>query len=323
MPMDEKDLLHGILGVSVNDPKSDTECNLECMNGGVCVPGPKDLDRFANSVKNVAHLNQMYADDQFAHCACPDGWIGLTCENKLEVCGDDQHFCLHGSTCISDTGSVDQGYGCDCSQADDSIDGDSKTHIFTGDSCQYVDTDICTIGDEYPGRPLYFCVNGGRCNGKVTADKPDPGCTCPNGYTGPSCEVKLSMGARGLGLIAGLLVALVVVLAVVATYIRKLLLRGRKNADVSIPATVDIDVPATKTTLSPRRRRKNGFGKSARRKQPSVSFSNEGRVDENEGVMKDCSLDDDESPYENDHEMVDFSSADDDVDIKIRGTHFV
>lgn len=186
------------------------------------------------------------------------------------------------------------------------------------------DTDICTIGDEYHGRPLYFCLNGGRCNNKVTSDKPDPGCTCPDNYTGHNCELKILIGPKGLGLIAGLLVALVGVLVFVANYIRKLLLKGRKNTDLA-GATIDNNVAAMKTTLNPRRHRKAGFGKSARRKsQPSFSSNDEG-VRENEGVMKDCSLDDDESPYVHNQEMVEFSSQadEDEIDIKLRGTHFV
>jgi len=97
--------------------------------------------------------------------------------------------------------------------------GTVERPVFAGNSCQYIDMDVCTIGDEYLGRPLYFCVNGGSCNAKVTADMPDPICTCPNGYTGLSCEINVGIDAKRLVLITGVLLALVGVLALVANYI--------------------------------------------------------------------------------------------------------
>mmetsp|Transcript_6323 Transcript_6323/g.9736 ORF Transcript_6323/g.9736 Transcript_6323/m.9736 type:complete len:119 (-) Transcript_6323:558-914(-) len=82
-----------------------------------------------NTITSIAHLNQTYGDDQFVYCACTSGWIGLTCENKVEVCGNNEHFCLHGSKCISDVGTGDRGYSCDCSQVDDKIGNSRKTRF--------------------------------------------------------------------------------------------------------------------------------------------------------------------------------------------------
>lgn len=345
-------MMDGMAPINYQDERSDSlatngnpfiDCNLKCMNGGVCVQGAKDLGVFQDSIKDVAHLNQTYAEDEFAHCACSSGWIGLTCENKVEVCGDIQHFCLHGSKCISDT-NADRGYSCDCSQANDSIGDDSKTHVFGGDSCQYADMDICTIGSEYLGQPLYFCVNGGSCNARVMEDEPDPGCTCPDNYIGPHCEVNAavdknrasSSDVMKLSLIAGLLVALLGILAFVASYTRSLIFTGRKNGTAT---TGNADIPTTRTPFSPRRRRKAGFGKSKNQKSsvsdttdvpPSSTFADDvdttasgWRVEENEGVMKDCSLDD-ESPYGNNKNSVEFLSQDDDcVGNKVRGSQFV
>lgn len=282
-----------------NGGNSLIDCNLKCRNGGTCVQGAKDLEFLHDTIRDVAHLNQTHAEDQFAHCACTSGWIGLTCENKLEVCGEDQHFCLHGSKCIPDT-NVDQGYSCDCSQADDITGDNNKIHVFAGDSCQYTDTDICTIGDEYPGQPLYFCVHGGSCNDWVIGNVADPGCTCPDNYTGPHCEVNIAIGKKrasaskikNVVMIAGTLSALVVVLACAANYIR-----SRMNGR-DAPITTDNDVTVTGMIFSPRRRRRAGFGRSANRKSsisvtglPSSSCDADpiplGPVDENDGILND------------------------------------
>lgn len=111
--------------------------------------------------------------------------FGLECEHKAEVCGADEHLCLHGSKCVKNN----QQHGCDCSQADETL-GVTNTSLFAGDSCQHPATDICTYGNNVPGRPLYFCTNQGTCNDYVSPSDPNPGCTCPPDWTGPHCEMR-------------------------------------------------------------------------------------------------------------------------------------
>jgi hypothetical protein len=340
LPVDPRDLPN-YYDDSANDFADDgnslIDCDLKCMNGSVCVQGFQDLGFLHDTVKNVAHLNQPHAEDQFAHCACTDGWIGPSCENKWEVCGDDQHFCIHGSKCIPSI-NFDRGYSCDCSKADDTIGDNNEVPIFVGDSCQYTDIDICTIGDEYPGQPLYFCVNGGSCNDWVMGDEPDPGCTCSDTFTGPHCEVYVAIGEKrasasesnNVGVIAGAgtLLVLIGVLALVARYARSKL--TGKNRGIT---SSNDGVPDTGTPFSPRRRRKAGFGGSPNQKS-SVSVTDEPsssrdadvdpiaprRVDENDGVMNNR-IENEVVPYGDSLILVENISLDDGS--KLQGSHFV
>merc|ERR1712226_1342710 len=40
------------------------------------------------------------------------------------------------------------------------------------------------------GKPLSFCVNGGSCLKEVTSEEEHAGCTCPEDWIGPHCELK-------------------------------------------------------------------------------------------------------------------------------------
>merc|ERR1711933_602040 len=40
-----------------------------------------------------------------------------------------------------------------------------------------------------PGKPLSFCVNGGRCLKEVTNKDDHAGCDCPANWNGPHCEL--------------------------------------------------------------------------------------------------------------------------------------
>jgi hypothetical protein len=252
------------------EDEDDFECNLQCENGGVCASGAKELGSLHDVVSDVSHLNQTFDDEHFAHCVCTEGFVGLTCQHKLEVCGDEEHVCLHGSTCVEHENGK---HTCDCSQADEIV-GKNDKPIFAGDSCQYTGTDICTIGEDYPGKPLYFCVNGGSCKAQVAASLPDPGCTCPDGYTGPHCEQRLQAKASsskaqssnsGAGLIIGVTVAAVVAIAI-AMVVRFVMTRP----------SPENDHPGTKGTGTPfprRRRRKAGYGGGSNLAPPNRNSS--------------------------------------------------
>lgn len=250
-----------------NDAKDDDgdesalECNLVCENDGVCAEGAKDLGSLHDTISDVSHLNQTFHSEHFTHCICPDGFIGLTCQHKLEICGKGDHVCLHGSTCVE---GDNEKYTCDCSKADEIVGPNTKP-VFAGDSCQYTGTDICTIGDGSPGKPLYFCVNGGTCKAQVTPDQPDPGCTCPENYSGPHCEQRVvtfasststSSGNSG-GLIAGVTVAVVAVVLLAIVVGVRLARKGGRGASPE-----QFISPHDGTPFPRRRRRKAGYGGS-------------------------------------------------------------
>jgi len=230
-------------------------CHLNCMNGGICANGAKDLGLLHDKIADVSHLNQTYDEDSFAHCVCPEGWVGLTCEHRLEICGDDEHVCLHGSTCIVDENG---NHACDCSQADELV-GENDKPLFAGDSCQYTGTDICTIGEDYPGKPLFFCVNGGRCNAQVSGGQPDPGCSCPSGFSGPHCEESVyasasatrQNGSNVIGMSVGIAVGALVGVLMAFVVGSRVVRRGSKSAIVS-------DNSSSGTPFPRRRRRRAG-----------------------------------------------------------------
>jgi len=158
------------------------ECKLQCLNGGKCRTGAKDLGIIKGFASTIEHLNKTF-DNNFEHCICPVGFVGLKCEHEIQICPKGEHVCLHGSTCVT--------YGeeskCDCSSAQT----DFASH-FTGDHCEHgahSASEFCTVGPLLPGKPRSFCVNGGVCKAKVTAEEEHPGCTCDAEYSGPHCEV--------------------------------------------------------------------------------------------------------------------------------------
>lgn len=178
-----------------------------------------------------------------------------TCEYRAEIC-DDKHVCLHGSKCV---GNFVDGYSCACENADAKK---GKTSAFAGDSCQYTatGTEICTIGDEYhPGKPIYFCVNSGICKSWVPSDQPNPGCSCKEGWTGTHCEVgvdglktvSFDEGSTSIGMIVGVLSALLVTLALVFIGIGIWIIKKEKPNEIS-----------KRTTFRRRRHRRAGLGVS-------------------------------------------------------------
>ena len=142
-------------------------CVLACENGGECVKGVKDTTHMGNST-GIGLLNQTY-DENLEHCRCPNGFSGLTCQTKTEVCADPDrvHICFHGSKCVDRSGNGH--WECDCDVAD----------IHTaGESCQLQNPTPC---DKEPR----FCLNGGTCNEDLTL----PFCACPDEYAGVHCEM--------------------------------------------------------------------------------------------------------------------------------------
>merc|ERR1711971_450293 len=177
-----------------------TKCDSsKCMNGGISRKGAKQHgnEKLTEIVRNVDHLNATYDPKDFDHCVCRPGFTGLRCEHQIETCGGDidstdvnvkgeEHFCLHGSKCMKSTenDNLQHQYDCDCSTTTSTI-----SPAFAGKSCEHKSTTICTVGDLLPGKPLSFCVNGGRCLKEVTNKDEHAGCACPANWNGPHCEL--------------------------------------------------------------------------------------------------------------------------------------
>lgn len=107
-----------------------TVCELDCNGHGFCRKGVKETESLGAAAQE-SYLNETYTDE-FEHCVCDSGFVGLQCEHEVELCGenddDPNHFCLHGGAC---TTIGEEGFACDCSTASSDL-GES----FTGEHCQ-------------------------------------------------------------------------------------------------------------------------------------------------------------------------------------------
>eukprot|EP00934_Nitzschia_sp_Nitz4_P001059 Nitzschia sp. Nitz4//scaffold165_size50357//21867//26251//NITZ4_007022-RA/size50357-exonerate_est2genome-gene-0.36-mRNA-1//-1//CDS//3329538135//1059//frame0 len=203
-----------------DEEASDANCLLTCSNGGHCAEGAKDNGNLAGVISHVSHLNATFSDVTFEHCVCPDGFVGLTCEHVVEMCGEEEHYCLHGSKCVSNGDD----YSCDCSEATATIGG-NEVSSFAGDYCEHPATDICVTGTDYVAEPMYFCTNQGRCNAYVSERESDPGCSCTSEWTGPHCEIRiilLESNDTGIGTYQVVLVsgAVIAIIASLVLFIR-------------------------------------------------------------------------------------------------------
>ncbi|KAG7360370.1 EGF-like domain containing protein [Nitzschia inconspicua] len=171
---------------------ADASCSLLCQNGGTCRKGSKDISLINSLGKDLNHYN-ISRSQFFEHCVCPDGYFGLQCEHKLEICPGGDHVCLHGSKCVAQNEGENTSHKCDCDEGFDAVER------YAGKFCQYASTDICTKnGQPGVGKANFaFCVNNGICKAKVGDNDPHPGCTCEEGFTGDHCEFLDSSGATG------------------------------------------------------------------------------------------------------------------------------
>jgi hypothetical protein len=168
---------------NVVPPTTDTSCTLSCSNGGVCTRGKRSAADQADEY--LYWIDQENTTDDM-YCECTDTWDGPTCDVEKVACGS-QH-CFNGGTCLTKTDYGDMNdptmlHHCDCSTADNADES------YAGRFCQYKATEYCTKDPGLNGE--LFCVNHGTCRSNAFE-----GCDCPNGYTGFSCEFKISTSTQ-------------------------------------------------------------------------------------------------------------------------------
>jgi hypothetical protein len=147
------------------------------MNQGVCRKGTKDtlllenigLDHFENN--SLSSISERYSDN-FEHCSCPAGYIGLRCEIRVDICPGSTHACFHGGVCSTtnnDGTSSNTIYECDCSGAASS----NNDKLYAGSYCEMESTEFCTVDGMAPIDGIAknsFCTNGGSCNGVIDSE---------------------------------------------------------------------------------------------------------------------------------------------------------
>lgn len=137
--------------------EEEAKCELDC-GAGNCRKGVKDLSLLEGFGSELAHIANE-TNQNFEHCVCPSGLVGPRCEFKVEVCGNGEHLCLHGSKCVKKNDK----HACDC----DTFDGLGQ---IAGAFCQHSASQFCTeTGNAVLGGQASraFCVNGGTCKGKI------------------------------------------------------------------------------------------------------------------------------------------------------------
>jgi len=187
---------YAVDNVSINDDKSEAaeDCSLRCFNGGECKKGKAQFGILASSDEPIPFLQKTSRHGEYCHC--PNGWTGLHCDYKYEVCWEipdndgvmqSGFACFHGSQCVNDSGDLDDpsAWSCDCSTA--ALDmSDYDVGLFAGKHCQHLASDACIQAGKEGW--IGFCVNDGECKPGVTDQSKM--CQCPAGWTGPHCEFK-------------------------------------------------------------------------------------------------------------------------------------
>lgn len=140
-----------------------SQCKIACVNGGKCRKGAKDTSFIRQFELGPLQLQTSLTspfDENFEHCVCPDGFVGLRCETNIETCGSNGHICLHGSKCILDGDE----HVCECENAF------TPFEKYAGKYCEAKSSEVCTeSGLTGLGKNNFaFCVNGGKCKANTS-----------------------------------------------------------------------------------------------------------------------------------------------------------
>ena len=169
-------------------PTPAAECPLQCSNGAECKLGEHNFDFFPKEPNGSVFTFLQTTTRDGWYCDCPEGWTGLRCNRKYEICplstdmdsSTDAHYCFHGGSCLAgltdgthDTIDESQRF-CDCKNAEH-----NGTPYF-GKYCEIEGAIQCSAdSDEY-------CTAQGECK-EDFASKFTP-CECRAGHRGPHCE---------------------------------------------------------------------------------------------------------------------------------------
>lgn len=137
-------------------------CSLNCENHGICRKGAKDVSILTN-VKVTEEMKSSF-NENFEHCVCPSGYVGLRCEIQLDQCPGGAHVCLNGGECATVPNGTHISYACDCTFAE------SDKSRFSGHFCEMESTEFCTTDHAKTSMGIGFnayCTNGGKCRALV------------------------------------------------------------------------------------------------------------------------------------------------------------
>lgn len=99
-------------------------------------------------------------NQDFEHCVCPSGYVGLQCDFQLDQCPGGAHACLNGGKCVTVPNGSSVSYACDCTNAE------TSSKRFAGEFCEMEATEFCTIDGSKSHNGVginSFCTNGGTC----------------------------------------------------------------------------------------------------------------------------------------------------------------
>jgi len=178
---------------------SDKECNIPCMNDGICALGrrpPTEVESELHPVFDPNYHGGKESTYFYEHCLCPDGYYGTQCESTYDLCITEQNtkeiYCHNNSTCIyaRDVMKSDayDSYTSNVAASPEPMCNCTVAHRpgkhFTGRYCEYENVVTCDDDDTDMGK-RNFCTNGGECkkdnNGNWS-------CNCPERFNGRHCE---------------------------------------------------------------------------------------------------------------------------------------